>query len=474
MNNAQLIPNKTIIHYHLLGSFIVFCYLIVSLAAKTFWENLLVIVVWSLAFIAAIWFCRNKRPVWQYQQIGLKNQLQQLRFDWTYYVCATLAVFFTEISLVHQPIILATKDSITLLSIGIYTALSLILALERERIQSLTPIDTPDITKIVPIERKTRYFISLILILGLINFMIHFSIQQNKGEILFSGSMIIIFSCYLFYLYQRNFCCTLDIQVNKLRHIEEGKFDIDVPIISNDEFALLANYYNTMINNMHDRERLYKTLEKSVGTDIMNKLLTTDEQTLKQGQMHNVAILFCDLRGFSILGESAAAEEIILFLNVYFADISSVITEHNGIINKFIGDAVLAIFGLNGEGNPVEDAVHAGIAIIEHGVDLYMPNAMHPETGVGIDFGTVIAGTIGSDERYEYTIIGDAVNKASRLEGLSKRLNYSIILSQEAYQQLSNDICTLFCDLGAHRVRGRSKPISVYGCKQKNKDDTCD
>jgi adenylate cyclase len=249
-----------------------------------------------------------------------------------------------------------------------------------------------------------------------------------------------------------------------LHSIGEGNFDVSVPIVSDDESALLAGYHNSMIEQLRDRDHLYRTLEKSVGSNVMQKLLNTDEETLKQGQNHSVAILFCDLRGFSSMGESASAEEVILFLNVYFADVTTVISEHNGIINKFMGDAVLAIFGLEESNhNPVADAVRAGLAIVEHSQDMYMPDDRHPETGIGIDFGSVVAGTIGSEERYEYTIIGDAVNKASRLEGLSKRLSYSIILSTEAYEHIDNEMKAIFTDLGSHQVRGRSEPLSVYG-----------
>jgi adenylate cyclase len=196
----------------------------------------------------------------------------------------------------------------------------------------------------------------------------------------------------------------------------------------------------------------------------MNKLLTTDEETLKQGESYHVAILFCDLRGFTRMGESASAEEVILFLNDYFANVTHLISKHNGIINKFMGDAVLAVFGLDNDGNAVEDAVNASLAIVNNNIALYMPNEMHPETGVGIDFGLVVGGTIGSDQRYEYTIVGDAVNKASRLEGLSKRLGYSIILSDEAYKLLCADLRKHFSNLGEHKVRGRNEAVVVYGC----------
>jgi class 3 adenylate cyclase len=132
-----------------------------------------------------------------------------------------------------------------------------------------------------------------------------------------------------------------------------------------------------------------------------------------------------------------------------------------------MGDAVLAIFGLENRGNAVEDAVNAALVIVGHSGSMCMPNDVHAETGVGIDFGEVIAGTIGSDERYEYTIIGDAVNKASRLEGLSKRLEYSVILSDEAYQRLSETSQQSFFDLGCHKVRGRTEAINVYGSGKK-------
>lgn len=468
-NPTPLITKKIVFEYHLLGLVIILSYLMIGLRTQTFWEIFPVIATAGLCLVAASAVFRFKRPVWIHALSFIKNQTQQLIFDLSPYLFTGLVVTLIEAQLLHHPPIFVGKAVVAIASIGFYIALGIALEVECEHIKSYQGNEPKNITQILPAGVKLRYFLLTLLTIGLLIFSLAWlahALQPDKRDfigLLFTSAVVICLSCYLLYLYHRNFIYVVGMQVNILSRVEEGRFDVVIPTVSDDELALLASYHNAMIERLRDRDRLYRTLEKSVGANIMNKLLNTDEQILKQGQTYNVAILFCDLRGFTSLGESASAEEIILFLNVYFADISSVISEHNGIINKFMGDAVLAIFGLESDGNPVEDAVNASLAIIKHSTDFFMPNAMHPESGVGIDFGSVIGGTIGSEERYEYTIIGDAVNKASRLESLSKRLGYSIILSQNAYKWLSNDMRKGFDSLGAHKVRGGNEPITIYG-----------
>jgi class 3 adenylate cyclase len=468
-NPTPLITKKIVFEYHLLGLVIILSYLMIGLRTQIFWEIFPVIGTAGLCLVAASAVFRFKRPVWIHSLSFVKNQTQQLIFDLSPYLFTGLVVTLIELQLLNHPPIFVGKAVVAIVSIGFYIALGIALEVECEHIKSYQGNEPKNITQILPAGVKLRYFLLTLLTVGLLIFSLTWLahvLQPDKRDfigLLFTSAVVICLSCYLLYLYHRNFIYVVGMQVNILSRVENGRFDAVIPTVSDDELALLASYHNAMIERLRDRDRLYRTLEKSVGANIMNKLLNTDEQILKQGQTYNVAILFCDLRGFTSLGESASAEEIILFLNVYFADISSVISEHNGIINKFMGDAVLAIFGLESDGNPVEDAVNASLAIIKHSTDFYMPNAMHPESGVGIDFGSVIGGTIGSEERYEYTIIGDAVNKASRLESLSKRLGYSIILSQNAYKWLSNDMRKSFDSLGAHKVRGGNEPITIYG-----------
>jgi class 3 adenylate cyclase len=476
-NTSPLINRKVAFEYHALGLVIILSYLLIGLRIEKFLEILPVISTAGLCLVAAGVVFRFKRPEWIPTVSFLKNQIQQLIFDSSVYLFTALVVILMEVYLLDHPFIFVSKAVVSIVTIGFYTAVGIALEVEFGHIKSYQGGEAKNITQIIPAARKWRYFqgalsIIVFLIFGLawLGHTMHPD-KHDFVELLFVSTVIVSLSLYLIYLYNRNFIHVVGMQVKVLGCVEDGRFDIIVPTVSDDELALLATYYNAMIDRLRDRERLYRTLEKSVGANIMNKLLNTDEQTLKQGQTYNVAILFCDLRGFTSLGESASAEEIIMFLNVYFSDISSVISEYNGIINKFMGDAVLAVFGLESDGNPVEDAVNASLAIIQHSSDLFMPNAMHPESGVGIDFGSVIGGTIGSEERYEYTIIGDAVNKASRLESLSKRLGYSIILSQNAYKWLSNDMRKNFDSLGSHKVRGGNEAITIYGSGKNQKEN---
>ncbi|MGR8933711.1 MAG: adenylate/guanylate cyclase domain-containing protein [Gammaproteobacteria bacterium] len=479
LNQRQLV-----VTYQVAGAIFVALYLALWLQTDFFPDavSIIGVAILCLAVVSAV--SGYRRPEWIVGASTLKNQRRQLDFDLSLYLVAAAVVAGFEAHSLNYAVPLAIRTFAAIVSIGFYVSLAIAFELEYGCIKNNVPVNITRMDQIIPGTFKLRRFLALLLATGLVNIALaqfdfindgytsHMltpsAMGQHFQQLVLLSTLILGVSICLLYLYCRNLFYILGMQINVLRRVEEGSFDVTMPVVSEDESGLLANYHNIMIERLRDRERLYSTLKKSVGKNIMAKLLNTDEQTLKQGQAYDVAILFCDLRGFSSLGESASAEEIILFLNVYFAEVSGVISKHEGIINKFMGDAVLAIFGLESKGgNAVAQAVKAGLEIIEQSANIYMPNAMQPETGVGIHFGSVAAGTIGSDERYEYTVVGDAVNKASRLESLSKRLDYSVILSIDAYERLGNEEREKFVDLGAHHVRGRSEPIHVYGARKK-------
>lgn len=289
-------------------------------------------------------------------------------------------------------------------------------------------------------------------------------LQLFALDLFFVFCVILILTMRLIYSYSLNVQHVFNMQLNILQGVENGNFEHYVPILTSDEFGLLARQINKMIDGLRDKERLRYTLEKIVSPSIMEKLLTTDDKTLKHGQEYNVAILFCDMREFTRFTENASAEDVIFFLNAYFSQMSNIVSMHNGIVNKFMGDAILAIYGLDSDGeSAAEDAINTAMAILEHARKIELPDGTSLGTGIGIHTGRVVAGTIGSEERYEYTFIGDAVNTASRLDGLSKRLGYGIIISEDAYKLLPSHSRLDFVDLGDHDVRGKADQVHVYG-----------
>jgi class 3 adenylate cyclase len=263
--------------------------------------------------------------------------------------------------------------------------------------------------------------------------------------------------------YSHNLHYILEPQLKGLRDAQAGEFEHKIPILSQNELGLMAMQLNHLVEYVHEREKVEGLLKRVVSPDIMEKLLHTDTETLKHGEEDEVAILFCDIRGFTEMSEATSSEEVILFLNTFFSELSEIVSRYNGIINKFMGDAILAIYRTEHPSWAIDNAMSTALDIAQRVHQFKLPDGTPPSAGIGIHFGKVVAGTIGSEHRYEYTFLGDAVNTANRLEGLSKRLNHPIIVSAEAYQLLSTPLKGELLDLGLHNVRGKSGEIHVYG-----------
>ena len=282
-------------------------------------------------------------------------------------------------------------------------------------------------------------------------------------DVAFSLLLVTVLGALIINSYAANLKAVMDRQVKVLTDIQTGDLSGEVPIISHDAFGLLASQINRVSEYLRERERIYDVLKRIVSPSIMEKLVNTDQATLRQGKECDLAILFCDIRGFTAASESSSASEMILFLNSYFADMSELVTAHNGIINKFLGDGILAVFGVDDQSQPAAEAFDTALDIAAHSEGFTLPDGSTPEMGFGIHHGSVIAGTVGSADRFEYTFLGDPVNTASRLEGLSKRLAYKIIVSADAYLLLGEEHRAKLDGLGAHRLRGKVEPVMVFG-----------
>jgi adenylate cyclase len=229
-------------------------------------------------------------------------------------------------------------------------------------------------------------------------------------------------------------------------------------------------------NDQLEKLRLRRTLERYVSKPIVKEILSQPEdfQALLQGRKLNAAVLFCDIRGFTTLSYKLPPETLVALLNTYLNAMVEAVAAASGTIDKFIGDAVMAEFGSPvsyGEETDAMNAIRAALGMRQALAELRSQWQQEGKTllyhGIGISYGEVIAGNIGSLRRLEYTVIGDTVNVASRVEGLTKSFWTDILITDSLYQRVQEHVEVVF--VGEYLLRGRedspSRLYSLIGLK---------
>lgn len=212
--------------------------------------------------------------------------------------------------------------------------------------------------------------------------------------------------------------------------------------------------------------KIRNIFSKFVPAEIIDDMIgRTGTSSLLSGEKRSVAVLFSDIRSFTVISENNTPEDVVAFLNSFFEVMGNAIQKHGGTIDKFIGDAILAVFGApTSYENNSERAVLAALEMFSSLSLLDTANLKLPpkglDIGIGIHEGDVIVGNIGSKDKFDYTVIGDTVNLASRLEGLTKHYSSHIIVSQSIQDRLSGKI--LFRELDNVRVKGKEIPTTIY------------
>lgn len=222
-----------------------------------------------------------------------------------------------------------------------------------------------------------------------------------------------------------------------------------------------------LLKNISEMEQSIRNVfSKFVPAEIIDDLVGKGKLSgLLAGEKRSVAVLFSDIRSFTKITENNKPEEVVAFLNRYFETMTSAIISHGGTVDKFIGDAILAIFGApTSYPDNAERAVNAAFEMLRSisRVDtggLWMPEG-GLDMGIGINEGDAIVGNIGSKERIDYTVIGDAVNLASRLESLTKHYRSHIIVSESVMEKLKGKF--LFREIDRVRVKGKEIPTTIY------------
>jgi class 3 adenylate cyclase len=213
------------------------------------------------------------------------------------------------------------------------------------------------------------------------------------------------------------------------------------------------------------KKKIYKTLSYYVDKKVIDSLIDKDVESLLRGEQRDICVMFIDIRDFTGLIQHRNAEDIIRFLNIFFDRLTETIQKHNGFVDKFIGDAVMAFFAT--DENPVDNALIASREILRKVDEFNNDSSVSSLTGewgirigIGVDYGRVIMGNIGSEKKMDFTIIGEPVNKAARLEELTKRLGEPLLVGDSAYAVAGGGFN--FKHLGKFDVRGLKKSIDIY------------
>lgn len=258
----------------------------------------------------------------------------------------------------------------------------------------------------------------------------------------------------------------LDTLLKKMDQLASGDLAVRTTVLSDDEIGTLKYNFNVMVESLAERERLRETFGKFVSIEIAKHLMASDQIDLG-GEDIEATILFSDIRNFTAMSEKMSAREVVDFLNEYFSFITEPIMNNKGVINKFIGDAVMALYIPHlGSTDHVADAVRSAVGMREKLKQFNELKKMPVEVsfGIGIHTGVLVAGNIGTAARLEYTVIGDTVNVASRIESENKTFKSDILISEETFLKLGADF------KGAHAfekcepvsVKGKQKPLILY------------
>lgn len=249
--------------------------------------------------------------------------------------------------------------------------------------------------------------------------------------------------------------------------VKAGQYaEAKVPETGSDELAALAATFNQMVASIVARERERDIFGRVVSPDVREKLLSGN-LTLG-GENRRVSVLFSDIRGFSTLSERMSPQDVVSFLNDYLTEMADAVKPWGGYINNFIGDAIVVVFGAPQSLDNIEwRAVAAGMEMKRRLESLNERRANLGDerltTGIGISTGKVVAGQVGSLERFLYTVIGDAVNIAARLEAMTKDVpGNPILVNAATYEGLKGRTDITATDMGPLQVKGRSEPVHVF------------
>ncbi len=288
-------------------------------------------------------------------------------------------------------------------------------------------------------------------------------IRQNKKSVVSLTLTIILVGILVALLMGLRFSHPIEKLVFATQEIGRGNYHHKVQLGRNDELGNLATAFNQMGNELLRKSRMQESFGKYVGAEVLDMILANPEANWLKGHRNRATTLIADIRGFTAYSDIREPEAVVEALNEYFEIATRTIIHYGGYIDKFIGDAVLAVFGVPVyRRNHLERALRAALDLqAELKKASGGGNVLLGAVGISIDTGEVVAGNIGTQEKMEYTVIGDSVNSASRLNGLAGP--GEVIISQDVFQTMG--VLVDAEPLGPRQIKGVSEAVISYRLK---------
>ena len=248
-----------------------------------------------------------------------------------------------------------------------------------------------------------------------------------------------------------------------MQEVARGNLDVHIDVVSNDEIGALGEGFNGMIHSLKESESIKESFGKYISEEVRDEILSG--RVPLDGEMKRATLLFSDLRDFTPFVESTHPKQVVTIMNQYFTEMARAIEDHQGLILQFVGDEIEAVFGA-----PVPYDDHPDMALraaldmqkrlVALNEKLCAQNVKPLRHGIGIHTGAVLAGIIGSKERSSYALVGDTVNLASRIQGLTKEFSCEMILSQTTHDLITGSY--KMEELPAMQVKGKSREVMIY------------
>lgn len=256
--------------------------------------------------------------------------------------------------------------------------------------------------------------------------------------------------------------------VKGVHEIGQGNFDVRIRKSTNDEIGDLTVEFNRMAKDLKDKVLIEDAFKRYVSHQVAEEILKDPDVFAKslKGEKKPVTVFFGDIRGFTTISEQLPPEEVVAFLNFYLTEMTTIIFQNEGTIDKFMGDCIMAIFGAPVKHemdvfHAVKSAVEIQRKVEEMNRERLSEGKRDIHVGIGINYGEAVVGNIGSTQRLEYTVIGDSVNTAARLQTLAQ--GGEVVVSDSVYQQLKDQFD--FIPMEPVQVKGKAKLLTVWKIK---------